>query len=248
MSQSRNNLNRAIKNAYLELTQSANEAADNPKDFNIIVADWSVVSTNVNYFQVVEMIDNLGFLVAELMLYLNSTTNMNFDDVYLIGHSLGAQISGSAGKQIRPHMFNTIFALDPAGPKFRNAPEDMRIDASDAKYVESIMTSSTFGFNRPVGHATFYPNFGSDQKKCYKYGCSHSRAHKYFAESITSELGFWGTKAERTADNAWILTDIDAYYKMGGEPSSPKNGTFYVKTNDTPPYAIGKTNYTMAIS
>lgn len=275
MSQSKGTFNRAVKNAYMNLTKISNETVTNYNDtiippttempeglleeqgnnltfdnddidrnstidFNVIVVDWSVISSNVNYFGVVDLIEDLGFLLAEFVRFLHLRAHLYFGDVYVIGHSLGAQIAGSAGKQIQPFRFNTIFALDPAGPKFRNRSDEFRLDASDADYVESIQTSSSLGFQEPVGHATFYPNFGRDQKKCYFYGCSHSRAHNYFAESITSKEGFWGTRCERQSENIWVMSDTGEQYKMGGEPSTPKMGTFYLKTNDKPPYAIGK--------
>ncbi|XP_065357519.1 pancreatic lipase-related protein 2 [Calliphora vicina] len=279
MSQSKGTFNRAVKNAYMNLTKiSINNTNENKTesvesndtmppptagpeefkqeegntfvendadrnstiDYNVIVVDWSVISSNVNYFGVVDLIDDLGFLLAEFVRFLHLKANLYFGDVYLIGHSLGAQIAGSAGKQVLPFRFNTIFALDPAGPKFRNRSNEYRLDASDADYVESVQTSSSLGFQEPVGHATFYPNFGRDQKKCYFYGCSHSRAHNYFAESITSKESFWGTRCERQSENIWIMSEKGEEFKMGGEPSTPKQGTFYLKTNDQPPYAMGK--------
>ena len=96
-----------------------------------------------------------------------------------------------------------MFALYPASPKFRNSSKNDCLDASDADY--SVQTSSSLGFQEPVGHATFYPNFGRDQKKCYFYGCSHSQVHNYFAKSITSKEGFWGTCCERQSENIWML-------------------------------------------
>jgi len=54
---------------------------------------------------------------------------------------LGAQIAGAAGKRLKPEQYNTIFALDPAGPKFRHRSPEFRIDPTDAKYVESMHTS-----------------------------------------------------------------------------------------------------------
>lgn len=220
----------------------------NQTDFNVIVVDWSVISSNVNYFGVVDLIEDLGFLLAEFVRFLHLKANLYFGDVYLIGHSLGAQIAGSAGKQVHPFRFHTIFALDPAGPKFRDISDDKRLDPSDAEYVESIQTSSSLGFEDPVGHATFYPNFGKDQKKCYIYGCSHSRAYNYFAESITSDKGFWGTLCQRQSEKVWILSTSGVEFKMGGEPSTPKRGTFYVKTNGKPPYAMGRRVQVEAVS
>lgn len=253
MSQGKGSLNRDVKTAYLSLTKPQPKPQDDNdvlsgepemqspryEDFNIIVCDWSKISSNVNYFKVAEMIEDLGALLTEFVRHLHMRAGLNYDDVYLIGHSLGAQIAGSAGKQIQPYRFNTIYALDPAGPSFREQSDEYRIDASDALYVESIQTSTGLGFEEPVGHATFYPNFGKDQKKCYVYGCSHKRAHDYFAESINSTKGFWGIRCERLSRKNWVLLDNDGEFRMGGEPSTPKNGTFYVKTYDRPPYAMG---------
>ncbi|XP_067624471.1 phospholipase A1 2 [Eurosta solidaginis] len=218
-----------------------NTTTNTPNDYNVIICDWTPTSSNVNYFAVADMVKDVGHLLAEFVKFLHLRADLDYNDVYLIGHSLGAQIAGSAGKQSYPFRFNTIFALDPAGPKFRDQSPENRIDASDAEYVESIQTSSSFGFKKPLGHAAFYPNYGHSQKKCYFYGCSHKRAYHYFAESITSKLGFWGVPCRRTSNGLWIFTQTAVGARMGGEPSLPKNGTFYVKTADQPPYALGPT-------
>ncbi|XP_022225177.1 phospholipase A1 2 isoform X2 [Drosophila obscura] len=240
MSQSKGSHIRKVKNAYLSLTHPGpNGEPARYEDFNVIVCDWSKISTNVNYFEVANTVESMGFLLADLVRYLHLNADLHYDDVYVIGHSLGAQIAGSAGKQIQPFRFNTIYALDPAGPKFRDQTDEYRIDASDATYVESIQTSVSLGFEQPVGHATFYPNYGKNQKKCYVYGCSHKRSHDYFMESLISPAGFWGPRAERHADGTWILLLSEGEFRMGGEPSIPKNGTFYVKTYAKPPYAMG---------
>ncbi|XP_037959926.1 phospholipase A1 [Teleopsis dalmanni] len=232
----------ALDNALNDATNTTHiiQTMHNITDFNVIVVDWSLISSNVNYFGVVDLIEDLGFLLAEFVHFLHMRTGLHYDDVYLIGHSLGAQIAGSAGKQVKPFRFNTIFALDPAGPKFRDLSDEHRVDPTDATYVESIQTSSSLGFEEPVGHATFYPNYGRDQKNCYIYGCSHSRAYNYFAESITSTKGFWGKLCKRKSEDIWLISDSGAEFRMGGEPSTPKRGTFYLKTNSEPPYAMGR--------
>lgn len=98
--------------------------------------------------------------MAQFIRNLNRQFGADFDSMYLIGHSLGAQIAGSAGKRLKPVKVNTIFALDPAGPKFRHRGTEFRIDPSDAKYVESMHTSANFGFRRPTGSATFIQTTG----------------------------------------------------------------------------------------
>ncbi|XP_055838374.1 phospholipase A1-like [Episyrphus balteatus] len=227
LSQSKASLNRDIKDAYLSVG-----------DFNVIVVDWSIASSTLNYYRVVRLIEDFGQIVADFARYLHNTANADYDDIYLIGHSLGAQIAGSAGKRLKPDQFNTIFALDPAGPAFREKDLECRIDPTDAKYVESIQTSVNLGLLQPVGNATFFPNNGVYQK-CLGFGCSHSRAYQFFAESITSPIGFWGTVCDN-AKRKWHCPEKGTQYKMGGEPSQQKNGTFYVRTRGHAPYAIGK--------
>ncbi|XP_065356581.1 phospholipase A1 2-like [Calliphora vicina] len=229
MSQSRGSFNRDIKNAYLK-----------NGDFNVIIADWSSHAANINYFHVVRLIETFGAYVAQFTNYLAEKAQIKYDDIYLIGHSLGAQIAGAAGKRSWPNRYNTIFALDPAGPKFRKKSTDFRIDPTDAKYVESIQTSRNLGFLEPTGNATFYPNYGSYQKKCYYVGCSHIRAYKMFVESLNSPLGFYGLKCLRR-QREWNCNDTDTRdYRMGGEPSIPKSGLFYVDTNSKEPFALGR--------
>jgi len=138
MSQSRGSFNRDVKNAYLK-----------KGEYNVIVADWSASSANINYFSVVNLIETFGAQLAQFTRELNRQFGADFDSMYLIGHSLGAQIAGSAGKRLKPDQVNTIFALDPAGPKFRHRSAEFRIDPTDAKFVESMHTSANFGFRRP---------------------------------------------------------------------------------------------------
>ncbi|XP_036329916.1 phospholipase A1-like [Rhagoletis pomonella] len=222
ISQSRGSFNRDVKNAYLKRG-----------DFNVIVVDWSASATNVNYFAVVKMIEGFGAQLARFTQHLKRSVNADYDHMYLIGHSLGAQI--------KPARYNTIFALDPAGPKFRHRSAEFRIDPADAKYVESIQTSGNLGFLEPTGNATFYPNYGFYQRKCYCVGCSHIRAYKMFAESITTNVGFWGTRCKRR-EPEWECNEeapASDLYRMGGEPAQKKSGIFYVKTSTSSPFALG---------
>ncbi|XP_034097571.1 phospholipase A1 [Drosophila albomicans] len=229
MSQSRGSFNRDVKNAYLKRG-----------DFNVIVVDWSASSANINYFSVVKLIEEFGAQLVQFTRELNRRFGASYDDMYLIGHSLGAQIAGAAGKRLKPEQYNTIFALDPAGPKFRHRSAEFRIDPTDAKYVESMHTSGNFGFLRPTGAATFYPNYGLYQSKCFYLGCSHIRAYQMFAESINSPEGFWGTPCTRDNGDWQCDQSQRQAYQMGGEPSVQKAGIYYVKTSSSDPFALGR--------
>ncbi len=62
--------------------------------------------------------------------------------------------------------------LDPAGPGFVHNETSMRLDASDAAFVDVIQTNSGsliaggLGYGPPLGHVDFYPNGGERQPGC----------------------------------------------------------------------------------
>ena len=64
---------------------------------------------------------------------------------------------------------NRITGLDPAGPAFELARKEVRIDKSDANFVDIIHTNGGnendgfLGMNNAVGHADFFPNGGHTQ-------------------------------------------------------------------------------------
>ncbi len=61
--------------------------------------------------------------------------------IHCVGHSLGAHTCGHAGtnSQVR---FDRITGLDPANQFFENINELVRLDQTDAKYVDAIHTNA----------------------------------------------------------------------------------------------------------
>ena len=59
----------------------------------------------------------------------------------------------------------SIIGLDPARPLIRNQLRS-RLDAGDAKIVQVIHTSSTYGDSRKAGHVDFCVNGGRTQPFC----------------------------------------------------------------------------------
>lgn len=96
-------------------------------------------------------------------------SHLNLSDVILIGHSLGSHIVGIASKRIQSGRIPIIIGLDPAYPLFSKSKHDERLTYTDADYVQVIHTSiGQLSIPYPIGHADFYPNYGSGQPGCNK--------------------------------------------------------------------------------
>ncbi|KAI4874276.1 hypothetical protein NFI96_028462 [Prochilodus magdalenae] len=207
------------------------------EDVNCICVDWKGGSRTL-YTQAANNIRVIGAQVAQLIgvfkaSYIKITymffwhfnlLNNEFEDsfqqspadVHVIGHSLGSHCAGEAGK--RTPGLGRITGLDPAEPYFQNCPEVVRLDPSDATFVDAIHTDSLplvpyvgLGMSQPVGHIDFYPNGGEEMPGCDKniisqivdidgiwegtrdfVACNHLRAYKFFSDSIANPTGFLG--------------------------------------------------------
>lgn len=180
-------------------------------NYNVIIVDWFRVSVNF-YPEVVSYIEIVGNIISDLIKYLKENGGAKYEDFHLIGHSLGAQISGFVGKRI--YKLGRITGLDPAGPKFQNVSDDRHLDRSDAEFVDVIHTDISndvlvgFGTAEVIGHADFYPNGGNNQVNCgisrmfeklsirnflRHMVCDHLRALTYFIQSIR-QCSFVGIK------------------------------------------------------
>ncbi|XP_061723853.1 phospholipase A1-like [Cydia pomonella] len=115
-------------------------------------------------------------------------------DIHIIGHSLGAHISGFTGKtfaNLTGYKVGRITGLDPAGPCFSHVELELRLKATDAEYVDVIHTDDgIYGLKEPVGQVDFFPNSGSQQPNCLLQTCSHNRVWEYFAESVKTPDAF----------------------------------------------------------
>ncbi|XP_046649317.1 pancreatic triacylglycerol lipase-like isoform X1 [Daphnia pulicaria] len=138
-------------------------------DFNVIVVHWGA-GAYTTYGQAVANTRLVGLEIAFLVNTVIAKLGVKASDVHLIGHSLGSHIAGYAGEKILN--LGRISGLDPAGPSFRSMPPFVRLDPSDAQFVEAIHTDGGalgFGLSEPVGHLDFYPNGGEVQPGCEPY-------------------------------------------------------------------------------
>ncbi|XP_063369733.1 phospholipase A1-like [Cydia amplana] len=167
----------------------------------------------------------------------------NPSGIHIIGHSLGAHISGFTGKtfaNLTGHRVGRITGLDPAGPCFSHVEPELRLKATDADYVDVIHTDAgVYGLKDPVGQVDYFPNSGSQQPNCLFQTCSHSRAWVYFAESVKTPEAF---PARRCKDyDAFKKAQCDSDVSPMGFASKPgTTGRYYLQTGEDSPYGLGK--------
>ncbi|XP_053691228.1 phospholipase A1-like [Sabethes cyaneus] len=210
-------------------------------DFNVIVVDWSKCANRLNYITAASCVKAVGKLLARMLESLYTYKGLSLDDVYLIGHSLGAHVAGIAGKSLKRGNLSTIVALDPALPLFSLQDVENRVDIDDAAYVQVIHTNGGFlGFLDPIGMADFYPNGGATQPGCglnFAGICAHSRAWQLFVESLMEP------EEHLLAQPFYALQELPGVEKnnvvgtkLGGEPSNQATGMYYIDTNAQSPY------------
>lgn len=129
-------------------------------DGNICAVDWSRLALQ-QYNFAADNTRNVGQYLGKFVEYL-AANGFALDKVTLIGHSMGAHISGFAGASLRAGRVGMIVGLDPAGPGFTKInvqPERDRLDPSDAQFVQVLHTDKNFiGSQIPLGHQDWYPN------------------------------------------------------------------------------------------
>ncbi|XP_059168294.1 pancreatic triacylglycerol lipase-like [Physella acuta] len=138
-------------------------------DYNVILVDWSG-GNKLPYTQATANTRVVGAQIAQLINQISAKYGTPAKSFHVIGHSLGSHISGYAGERV-PGL-GRITGLDPAGPYFENTPVSIRLDPTDALFVDAIHTdagtllTANLGIMQAVGHVDFYPNGGHNQPGC----------------------------------------------------------------------------------
>ncbi|KAM4033001.1 pancreatic triacylglycerol lipase-like isoform 1-T1 [Anomaloglossus baeobatrachus] len=185
------------------------------EDVNCFCIDWSGGSRTL-YTQASNNIRVVGAEVAYFIDILSSNFGYSPGNVHVIGHSLGAHAAGEVGKRRRG--IARITGLDPAEPYFQGTPIEVRLDPSDAAFVDAIHTDAApmipnigFGMSQLLGHVDFFPNGGEEMPGCKKnalsqivdidgiwqgtrdfVACNHLRSYKYYSETILRPDAFVG--------------------------------------------------------
>ncbi|XP_041358259.1 pancreatic lipase-related protein 2-like [Gigantopelta aegis] len=181
-------------------------------DMNIVVVDWGNGAKFPDYPQAVantRVVATEMRLIVEMML----KDGAKLSDVHFLGHSLGAHTSGYTGFLLSGQV-GRISGMDPAEPNYGHLAEVVRLDKSDAKFIDITHTngapifSGGAGSKQQMGHVDFYVNGGEKQPGCHNgiggaltsllsggnlikaVACSHSRSHNIYWESINTPCPF----------------------------------------------------------
>ncbi|XP_050721021.1 pancreatic lipase-related protein 3-like [Eriocheir sinensis] len=225
---------------------------------NVISVDWPAGTEwwLPGYYTAVSRVPKVAKDLLALLRGLVTLWDLDLGDVHLVGHSLGAHAAGLAAAPLST--VGRISGLDPAGLMYHNVPSDQRLDSSDADYVDVIHTNGCktlnkwldcYGINENLGHSDFWPNGGRHQPYCGtrkrvnngEIGCSHEMAYVYFIESLNYNVdqtfflarpcSSWDEFSSGKCSCGW-----QTQY-MGFSVNMRLNGTFYLHTNSTAPFA-----------
>ncbi|KAL0901743.1 hypothetical protein ABMA27_006921 [Loxostege sticticalis] len=207
-------------------------------DVNVIVVDWSGLAGQA-YNTAANGVPDVGRHLGNFLTWLLRDFGGNWNNVHLVGFSLGAHVVGNAGRQAAGTP-SRVTGLDPAGPLWGN--NGNRLQSNAGRYVEAIHTDGrALGIMNPSGNADFYPNGGRHPQPGCSGGptqtsCSHGRAPELFASSVRHNNRFVG----RRCVNLWeaeLNTCNGANLVMGG-PNINKsgNGIFGLRTGSGWPF------------
>ncbi|XP_045158618.1 inactive pancreatic lipase-related protein 1-like [Mercenaria mercenaria] len=209
----------AHRNWILNMTKELLTAGD----FNVITVDWHKGAV-LPYEQATANTRVVGAQVAQIVHKLIQMTGSTSAMFHIIGHSLGAHVAGYAGERIS-HLAR-ISGLDPASPYFENMDIKVRLDPSDADFVDVIHTDGGgvknigFGASQEMGHVDFYPNGGERQP-----GCASDAVDKLGATTWTAVTSLFNYYAE---EEALACSHERSYYYFTESINSPCPFTAFV--------------------
>jgi len=229
------------------------------EDANVIVVHWEQ-GARFPYHQAVGNSRLVGAQLEALLELLKNQFELDYGRVHIIGSGLGAHVAGYAGRNIKRknEKLARISALDAAAPLFENEHVDVRLDRTDASFVDAIHTDSKtfivsgYGMKNPFGHLDFYPNGGYEQKHCRKrddgavsfFTCSHYRAVHYFIESLDARCPFNAypcssyKEFKRTTCTVCPAAGCPMMGYNSQEHIGKLNGSFYLRTNGESPFCV----------
>ncbi|KAJ2947735.1 hypothetical protein O0L34_g9511 [Tuta absoluta] len=220
-------------NGNSEINPKLRDAFLQVMDCNVIVVDWRALA-NSNYNAAARGVPNVGQHLGDFLNFLFNTGGGNWNQLHLVGFSLGAHVVGNAGRRVG-NRARRITGLDPAGPTWGGNSNALR--ASDGQYVECIHTDGNLlGIMDPIGRTNFYPNGGKNpQPGCWVSTCSHSRAYQLMESTV-----YHNHMVGRQCNSVWDaeLSNCNGGSLQMGNTAWNKNGNgmFGLRTGSNWPY------------
>lgn len=218
----------------------------------VILVDWKKGAAAPDYVAASTNTQVVGRQVAFLVNELKKHHGVSPQHVYLIGFSLGAQVSGFAGKYSQSAYgwkFGRITGLDAAAPFFEGHA-GAHLTSTDADFVDAIHTSAgsnilvgEVGFIHAYGHLDFFPNSGHHQPMCHSIlhpACSHQSSVLFYDATLSARAtchfnGFtcadWATFLKHTCTKH----DVEMGY-FADKINVTARGTRYLTTTAKYPY------------
>ncbi|KAJ9598799.1 hypothetical protein L9F63_026666, partial [Diploptera punctata] len=130
-------------------------------DANVFAVDWSEGGNSWMYWKAVA---NTRVAGEEMCTFIRKLMEIGLskDNIHLIGHSLGAHICSYVGSHLGG--VARITGLDPAQPCFQENVREIRLDPSDAQFIDIIHTNGRsleklgLGLPEPIGKEHYYKN------------------------------------------------------------------------------------------
>ncbi|KAG5312660.1 PA1 Phospholipase, partial [Acromyrmex insinuator] len=174
------------------------------KDYTIFALDWSnaacyndpIIINLLAYPFAVRNTREVGDCLASYVKSVINMCNVPLKKITLIGHSLGAHISGFAAKNLQKSNYGKIPLLigtDPAGPSFLFNDCKDRFCKTDANHVVALH-SSFLGIQKSIAHLDLWFNNGISQPACpfFQLNCSHNIAVEYLAHTLLDNCVYVG--------------------------------------------------------
>uniref|UniRef100_A0A0A1XQP9 Vitellogenin-1 n=1 Tax=Zeugodacus cucurbitae TaxID=28588 RepID=A0A0A1XQP9_ZEUCU len=189
--------------------------------------------------------DTIGKFLAEGIQSLSEIIDIN--NLHIIGHSLGAQIMASAARHytdLTDSQLPHVTGLDPAFPCFNEGQVLTILSASDAEFVDNIITTPGIaGQFAASADATFYVGGKFPiQAPCTGPACSHVIAIDYYIESVfpNNEHNFLAKRCS-SLYNLLAGRCVGDSYPMGLAVPRDLIGRYILEVNEEKPYGKNAT-------
>jgi pimeloyl-ACP methyl ester carboxylesterase len=135
---------------------------------NVCVINWHPMSVN-DYAMAAEKTDEVAKVATKFIKFL-TPVGFKYENMTIVGHSMGAHIAGMIGHRTGGKISH-IIGLDPAGVQFTKLgrrPTVRLLDRMSARFVQVLHTDKhVIGTTTSLGHQDFWPNNGeSPQPGC----------------------------------------------------------------------------------